>query len=70
MDLLRMIAELQDERHRLDEAIEALERLSASSKSRRGRPAVRWLKEEADQQIENSGQALPVRSPKHKKVDY
>ena len=64
-----MIAELQDERHRLDEAIEALERLSADNRSRRGRPA-RWLKEEADQQIENSNQTLPIRPPKHKKIDY
>jgi hypothetical protein len=67
MDLLRMIAELQDERHRLDEAIEALERLSAGNRSRRrGRPA-RWLKEEADQQTENSNQDLTARLPKNKR---
>ncbi len=35
-----MITELQDERQRLDEAIEALERLSAGAHGqRRGRPA-------------------------------
>ena len=32
-----MIAELQDERQRLDEAIEALERLSAGQSKRKGR---------------------------------
>jgi hypothetical protein len=66
MDLLRMIAELQDERRRLDEAIEALERLSEGSKSRRGRPA-RWLKKEANQQAENSSQSSLAYSPKQKK---
>lgn len=39
MDLSKMIAELQDERHRLDEAIEALERLSVGQNRRRGRPS-------------------------------
>ncbi len=39
MDLLKMITELQDERQRLDEAIEALERLSTGTQGqRRGRP--------------------------------
>jgi hypothetical protein len=66
MDLLRMIAELQDERRRLDEAIEALERLSAGSKIRHGRPA-RWLKKEADQQTESSGQPSLGYSPRQKK---
>jgi hypothetical protein len=45
MDLLRMISELQAEKQRLDEAIEALERLSAGKNRRRGRPP-RWLKEQ------------------------
>jgi hypothetical protein len=50
MDLLKMITELQAERDRLDEAIQALERLSASGKlRRRGRPP-RWLKEEIERQ--------------------
>lgn len=38
-----MIVELQAERQRLDEAIEALERLSTLNHPRRGRPP-RWLK--------------------------
>jgi hypothetical protein len=45
MDLLKMIAELEAERNRLDHAIVALERLSAGKARRRGRPP-RWLKDE------------------------
>jgi hypothetical protein len=45
MDLLKMIAELQTEKQRLDEAILALERLSTANTRRRGRPS-RWAKEE------------------------
>jgi hypothetical protein len=45
MDLLKMIAELQAERQRIDEAIQALERLSAGKVRRRGRPPG-WLKDE------------------------
>lgn len=52
MDLSKMIAELQAERHRIDEAIEALERLSAGKPRRRGRPP-NWLKDE----IQRHGQA-------------
>ena len=51
MDLHKMIAELQAEKQRLDEAIQALERLSAGKAGRvrrRGRPP-RWLKEEMQQ---------------------
>ncbi len=44
MNLQRMIAELQAEKSRLDSAIMALERLSASHPKRRGRPP-RWLKQ-------------------------
>lgn len=44
-----MIAELQTERQRLDEAIQALERLSATKSRRRGRPP-RWLKEQIQRQ--------------------
>lgn len=41
-----MIAELQDEKHRLDEAIEALERLSTGGgQKRRGRPP-KWMKQD------------------------
>jgi hypothetical protein len=43
MDLLKMISELQAEKQRLDEAIQALERLSAGKLRRRGRPPG-WLK--------------------------
>ncbi len=44
MNLQKMIAELQAEKARLDDAILALERLSsAGAKRRRGRPP-RWLK--------------------------
>lgn len=40
-----MIAELQEEKHRLDEAIEALERLSTgNNQRRRGRPP-KWKQE-------------------------
>lgn len=38
-----MIAELRDEKNRLDEAIEALERLSMGTAKRRGRPP-KWMK--------------------------
>lgn len=40
-----MIAELQAERDRLTQAIEALERLNTGTPTRRGRPAG-WLKKE------------------------
>jgi hypothetical protein len=49
MDLLKMIAELETERDRLDQAILALERLSAGKARRRGRPP-RWLKDEIERQ--------------------
>lgn len=45
MDLQRMIAELKAEKTRLDEAILALERLSAGKVRRRGRPP-RWVAEQ------------------------
>ena len=52
MDLAKMIAELQDERNRLNEAIEALERLTGSGQARRrGRPprqVTELLAEDAD----------------------
>ncbi len=53
MDLHRMIAELQAERQRLDEAIQALERLSAGNARRRGRPPA-WLKDEIQRQVPTS----------------
>jgi hypothetical protein len=45
MDLHKMITELQAEKTRLDEAIQALERLSAGNLRRRGRPP-RWIAEQ------------------------
>ena len=51
MDLRKMIAELQAERQRLDQAIEALERLSAKALPRRGRPPT-WLKKQRDELLE------------------
>lgn len=48
MDLRRMIAELQTEKQRLDQAIEALERLSRKGiVPRRGRPPA-WLKKQIE----------------------
>ena len=47
MDLQKMIAELEAERQRIDQAIEALERLSNSGSPRRGRPPA-WLKNQID----------------------
>jgi len=61
MDLHKMIVELQAERQRLDEAIEALERLSKGNHlRRRGRPP-RWLKEEIARQ--SPGQQRPEELP-------
>lgn len=48
-----MIAELQAERQRIDEAIQALERLSAGKIRRRGRPPG-WLKDELQRHEANS----------------
>jgi hypothetical protein len=50
MDLHKIITELQAEKHRLDEAIQALERLSKAGEKtkRRGRPP-RWLAAAASQ---------------------
>jgi hypothetical protein len=56
MDLLKMIAELQTEKQRLDEAILALERLSSANSRRRGRPP-RWSKEEPQTTAEISEEA-------------
>lgn len=61
-----MIAELQAERQRLDEAIVALERLSAGKLRRRGRRP-RWLSEEIQRQNTEAG--AEDQSPKAKKAD-
>jgi hypothetical protein len=56
-----MISELQSERQRLDEAIQALERLSAGKNRRRGRPP-RWLKQEIARHIANADGAMKSES--------
>ncbi len=58
MDLLKMIAELQTEKQRLDEAIQALERLSLADSRRRGRPP-RWAKEAVEESEEQKNEAVP-----------
>jgi hypothetical protein len=50
MDLFKIITELEAEKHRLDEAIEALERLAAVKIRRRGRPP-KSLKEEKHRDV-------------------
>ena len=65
MDLLKMIAELQDEWQRLQEAIEALERLSASSK-RRSR-FVSGLGIKGNRHEENNGKLFQAPLPRSKK---
>jgi hypothetical protein len=45
MNLEKILADLHDEKRRIDEAISALERISAGRPRRRGRPP-RWLKEQ------------------------
>jgi len=55
MDLHKMITELQAEKTRLDEAIQALERLSAGQLlRRRGRPS-RWISEELNHKTAAAG---------------
>lgn len=61
-----MIAELQDERQRIDEAIEALERLSAGKSRRRGRPPA-WLSGRIDPESEEPDEEPDDGSPKSKK---
>jgi hypothetical protein len=46
VNILRIIAELREERARLDEAILALEKVALQQKPRRGRPAA-WTREGA-----------------------
>jgi len=43
MDVLKIIAELREERRRIDEAISGLEKLTLRGTPRRGRPPV-WSK--------------------------
>ena len=46
MDILKMIAELQQERAQIEETIIAIERLALGRGKRRGRPPA-WMKEAA-----------------------
>lgn len=65
-----MIAELQEERHRIDEAIEALERLSAGKARRRGRPPA-WLSEHLEQRSsedEEDEEESEPNPPKNRKM--
>jgi hypothetical protein len=55
MDLHKMITELQAEKTRLDEAIQALERLSAGKLRRRGRPP-RWISEQLKHKTAAAGE--------------
>jgi hypothetical protein len=57
MDLLKMIAELQTEKERLDEAILALERLSTSNARRRSRPSRAPKEEELRAEAESETEA-------------
>jgi hypothetical protein len=54
MDLHKMITEWQAEKTRLDEAIQALERLSAGKLRRRGRPP-RWISEQLKHKTATAG---------------
>ncbi|HEX4170667.1 MAG TPA: hypothetical protein VHZ55_34835, partial [Bryobacteraceae bacterium] len=60
----KMIAELQAERDRLDEAILALERLSTSNAKRRGRPP-RWLKDAQDLEAHHPPDSDRSAEPQH-----
>ena len=68
MDLHRMIIELRDERQRMDEAISALERLSAGKARRRGRPPG-WLTSELGRETPESEEGEPPPSPPKNKKD-
>lgn len=57
-----MIAELREERQRIDEAIAALERLSAGKNRRRGRPPD-WLTEELEDESSDSETDDPNPNP-------
>jgi len=55
MDLNKMIAELRDEKSRIDEAIQALERLSTGNARRRGRPPS-WVIEQLKHKTAAAGE--------------
>jgi hypothetical protein len=60
MNLHKMIAELQDERERIDRAIEALERLKQRRAGRRGH-AQAWLKKQLAEISNAERKAIPQR---------
>jgi hypothetical protein len=62
MDVDKMLAELRVRREQIQEAIEALERLAASKKPRRGRPPKWWLKE-AESEIASSSESVVPKKP-------
>jgi hypothetical protein len=59
MNLERILVELRDEKRRIDEAISALERISADRPGRRGRPP-RWLQERKQKGDHDANGAEPV----------
>lgn len=60
MNLEKILGDLHDEKRRIDEAISALERISAGRPRRRGRPP-RWLTE----QRLNGTEPIDVPAAKH-----
>lgn len=64
MDVQKLIAELEAERNRINEAIAALERLAASKGKRRGRPpkhlAAGSSTETRDYDVESDGAAAAL----------
>jgi hypothetical protein len=67
MDLHRMIAELREERQRMEEANAALERLSAGKNRRRRRPPARLTGELERESSESEAAEPPPSPPKNKK---
>lgn len=63
-----MIAELREERQRIDEAVAALERLSAGKNRRRGRPPG-WLTGELGRESSESEESDPPPSAAKNKKD-
>ena len=63
MDLVKMITELQNEKQRLEEAIQALEKLSATkNRHRRGRPP-RWAKVNPNASVPESPETAQEAEP-------
>jgi hypothetical protein len=69
MDLWMILAELQDERTRIEEAIVALERLTLGHGKRRGRPPA-WMAALKDRLHKRQGRPPGTRNkPKSKAVE-